>query len=205
MQRAKVGNLMIKRLSFVFLIALVLAACSAAATPTPVPTTAPTQQSAAVQATQQANAYNSPDWTKIALTDSHTGKTFTLADFAGKTVYIEPMATWCTNCRAQLPNVEAARVKLNSDQYVFIGLSVAEQVDNKTLADYVDKYGWHWTFAVAPDALTKALVDQFGGAIVTPPSTPHIIISPDGTVSPITTGFHSPDELITAIKAASQS
>ena len=43
-----------------------------------------------------------------------TDQTFTLADFAGKTVYVEPMATWCTNCRQQLGNVTEAKAELEA-------------------------------------------------------------------------------------------
>lgn len=181
---------MLRRISILLILTFALAACSPAANP-PTPTT-------------QAAASSAPDWTKISLTNARTGESFTLASFAGKTVFVEPMATWCTNCRAQLPGVEAARVQLNSDQYVFVGLSVAENVDNATLAKYVDDHKWNFTFAVAPDALSKAMVDTFGRTAVTPPSTPHFIIRPNGTITQMTTGFHSPDELAAEIKAAAQ-
>ncbi len=137
------------------------------------------------------------------LTDARTGEPFTLADYAGKTLFVEPMATWCTNCRHQIPNVESARTQLDSNQYVFVGLSVAENVDNATLASYVDGQGWNFVFAVAPEALVQGLVDTFGRTAVTPPSTPHFIIQPNGTLSEMYTGSHSADELITELKAAS--
>ena len=139
----------------------------------------------------------------LPLTDARTGATFSLGSFAGKTVYVEPMATWCTNCRAQLPNVEAARKALNPDQYAFVSVSVAENVDNATLAQYVDGQGWGWTFAVATDAMTQGLIDTFGRTIVTPPSTPHFIIKPDGSITGIETGKPSTDAIIAELKAAS--
>jgi thiol-disulfide isomerase/thioredoxin len=172
---------------------LVLAACS---TPTP---NSPGVTGQTAVATTDAAAL---DWLNTPLVNARTGETFTLTSFAGKTVYIEPMATWCTNCRAQLPKVEAARAQLNSDQYVFIGLSVAENVDNTTLANYVDGYGWHFIFAVAPDAFTKGMVDKFGRTAVTPPSTPHFIIRPDGTLTDMSTGSHSTDEIVAELKTA---
>jgi thiol-disulfide isomerase/thioredoxin len=184
---------MMKRISIILVISFALAACSSTAN-TPAPTTR----------TAVNSANNAPDWTRIPLTNARTGATFTLASFAGKTVFVEPMATWCTNCRAQLPGVEAARLQLNSDQYVFVGLSVAENVDNATLAKYVDDHNWKFIFAVVPDDLTKAMVDVFGRTAITPPSTPHFIIRPNGTITQMTTGFHSPDDLISEIKAASQ-
>ena len=152
---------------------------------------------------QNANAANSPTWLALPIVNAHTGETFTLADFAGKTIWVEPMATWCTTCRGQLPNVEAARVALDSNQYAFISFSVAENVDNATLAQYADEQGWHWIFAVATEALTQDMVDTFGRTVVTPPSTPYFIIKPDGSVSEIGTGKPTTDEIVAQLKAAS--
>src|SRR5215475_4612241 len=44
-------------------------------------------------------------WHALPLVNARTGQAFTLADFAGKTVYVEPMATWCTNCRQQMGTI----------------------------------------------------------------------------------------------------
>src|SRR5689334_22494269 len=116
---------------FLMLFVLVLlAACSPAAVTSTLAPTQAAQQDATPTAETLAGAQNSaastsPAWLTLPVVDAHTGETFTLADFAGKTVWVEPMATWCTTCRGQLPNVEAARVALNSDQYAFISFSVA--------------------------------------------------------------------------------
>lgn len=200
------------------ILGMVMAACAPAAptseatlasqdvmaTPTPEsaappPTSAVESSSAAVE----AEGYAGAAWTSIELVDARTGETFRFADFAGKTVFVEPMATWCTNCRRQLPNVEAARTQLDPEQYVFVGLSVAENVDNATLAQYVNEQGWNFAFVAAPETLTQGLVDSFGRTVVTPPSTPHFIIRPDGSLSEIRTGSHSTEELIAELQAAS--
>ena len=164
----------------------------------PPPTVTSSDSSQAIPAA----AYNGPVWTKLPLIDSRTGKNFTFADFAGKTVYVEPMATWCPICKAQLPNVETARTTLNSDTIVFIGLSVAENIDSATLTQYIDANGWNFSFAVASDSLTQGLVDSFGRTAVTPPSTPHFIIRPDGSLTDIVTGSKNADEIIAEIKQA---
>jgi thiol-disulfide isomerase/thioredoxin len=146
--------------------------------------------------------YNAPAWANLPLTDARTGESFTLADYAGKTVFVEPMATWCTNCRRQLPNAEAARQQLDPDQFVFIGLSVAENIDNATLAQYVEAQGWNFRFAVASAELTQGMIDSFGRTVVTPPSTPHFIIRPDGSLTEIQTGSHSAEDLIAELEGA---
>lgn len=190
-----------RRNSFILLILILMlaAACSStSATPTAQPDATPTSETVAGGA-QSAN----PAWLTSPVVNAHTGETFTLADFAGKTVWVEPMATWCTTCRGQLPRVEAARAALDSNQYVFISFSVAENVDNATLTQYADDQGWHWTFAVATEALTQGMVDTFGRTVVTPPSTPHFIIRPDGSVTEIATGQPTTDEIVAELKAAS--
>ncbi len=217
---------MMKPYALTLALALLIAACSPAASsvptsspaqpvvptsqpaqPTPTPETMPTAavQPTAVTQSDQAAAYNGPAWTALPLVDSATGETFTFASFAGKTVFVEPMATWCTNCRRQLPNAEAARSQLDPDQYVFVGLSVAENVDNATLAQYAADNGWNFIFASATEALTQGLVDQFGRTVITPPSTPHFVIKPDGTLSEIFTGSITADDLVAKLTSFSGS
>lgn len=137
-----------------------------------------------------------PLWQQITLTDVRTNETFTLADFAGKTVYVEPMATWCTNCRQQFGNVQEAKGQLNDDNIVFVGISVETNIDNATLAEYVVNTGFDWPFAVATPEMLQSLADQFGHTVANPPATPHFVISPDGTVSELLTGFSTPEEII---------
>ncbi|MGB7339350.1 MAG: redoxin family protein, partial [Phototrophicaceae bacterium] len=166
------------------------------------PTAIPTSQPTTVPVT---NAYNAPDWTNLQLVNAATGATFTLADFAGKTVLVEPMATWCSNCRAQQGYIATAMASLNPDEFVFISLSVGENVTNGVLADYAQRNGFPQIFAVATTDLTRALVDNFGFSVTTPPSTPHFTISPIGTVSNLTTGFHQPDAIIQEVTVAQSS
>ncbi|MFN8449488.1 MAG: cytochrome c biogenesis protein CcdA [Anaerolineae bacterium] len=65
-----------------------------------------------------------PTWATTPLTNAATGATFTLADFAGRTVYVEPLATWCTNCRAQQRDVRTVREQLGEGDYAHVSLSV---------------------------------------------------------------------------------
>ncbi len=146
-----------------------------------------------------------PAWKTIALTDVRSGETFTLADFAGKTVFVEPMATWCTNCRRQLGNVSQAKAQLgDSEDVVFVSLSVETNIGNGDLANYTEETGFDWAFAVATPEMLVSLVETFGQSITNPPSTPHFIIRPDGSTTELTTGFEGPEELLQNLEAASQ-
>jgi cytochrome oxidase Cu insertion factor (SCO1/SenC/PrrC family) len=143
-----------------------------------------------------------PVWQTLLLTDARTGEPFTLADFGGKTVFVEPMATWCSNCRRQLTNVQAAKQQLNSDDVVFIALSVETNIDNPTLASYANKAGFDWLFAVMTPELLRQMADDFGQSITNPPATPHFIIQPDGRFTELVTGVESADQIISQIQAA---
>jgi thiol-disulfide isomerase/thioredoxin len=138
-------------------------------------------------------------WQDLPLTNARTGETFSLADFAGQTVYVEPMATWCTNCRQQLGNVSDAKAQLG-DEVAFIALSVETTLSADELARYAEDQGFDFTFAVMTPPLLRALAAAFGQSVTSPPSTPHFIISPDGTTSELLTGFSTPDEIVAAVQ-----
>ncbi|HRQ38824.1 MAG TPA: redoxin domain-containing protein [Chloroflexota bacterium] len=143
-----------------------------------------------------------PAWQTIALTDVRTGQTFTLADFAGKTVFVETMATWCSNCRRLLGNVATARGQMAGEDVVFVALSVETNISDAALADYTEQTGFDWTFAVASPAMLQELAAVFGQSITNPPSTPHFVIRPDGSYTDLATGIKSPDAIISQLQEA---
>jgi peroxiredoxin len=142
-------------------------------------------------------------WLNVELTDARTGQTFRLSDFAGKTVFVEAMATWCSNCRAQLRNVRDVIPLMNADQFVFIALSVETNITAADLSDYTERQGFDWTFSVlSPEALVT-FSDAFGRSFTNPPATPHFIIKPDGTTAGLTAGrIHSVEQLVALLNAA---
>ncbi|MEO8394837.1 MAG: hypothetical protein ABI700_17715, partial [Chloroflexota bacterium] len=117
------------------LLILLMAACSpsessaptlgaANTAPTVAPDNAPTDNAPSLlEAVARAGA-DRPAWMSTVLTNAETGATFMLGDFPEKTVYIELMATWCTNCRQQQGYVRDILDKMSADNYVFISLSV---------------------------------------------------------------------------------
>jgi len=145
-----------------------------------------------------------PAWMTMPLVDAVTGETFTLADFSGQTVFVEPMATWCTTCRQQFNQLIVARERLAGEPVVFIGLSVeVNDVTTEDMAAYVQDYGYDWTFAVMTEAIFNALIDEFGFSINNPPSTPHFIIRADGTHTDLDAGvIETADQIVDQIQAA---
>lgn len=177
---------------------LLIAACS----PTAVePTSAPTAESVVSPSEDEAER---PAWHTMPLTNARTGETFTFADFEGKTVYVEPMATWCINCMNQQRTVIDVRSQLGDEDYVFLSLQIETNVTNEQLAEYADERDFGWIFAVVTPEMLTELTNTFGRTVTTPPSTPHFIIYPDGTTSALATGYHSADDLIAKLTAANE-
>ncbi|HEY1011228.1 MAG TPA: redoxin family protein [Herpetosiphonaceae bacterium] len=143
-----------------------------------------------------------PAWQQLPLIDARTGAPFTLADFAGKTVYVEPMATWCSNCRQQLTVVREVQATLADPSIVFVALSVETTLPAADLAAYADAAGFPWTFAVITPELLRELTTVFGRTVTNPPATPHFIVGPDGATTALMTGIDDSATLLTALRAA---
>jgi thiol-disulfide isomerase/thioredoxin len=139
-------------------------------------------------------------WQKVSFTNVRSGESFTLADFAGRPVYVETMATWCPKCHEQLGNVQSAAEQLGEAGPVFIAISVETELSAAELARYAEKNGFGMIFAVATPEALVALTEAFGRTITNPPATPHFLIRADGTVGELQTGIKSTDALLASFK-----
>lgn len=52
------------------------------------------------------------------------GRTVTLADFAGRLVLLDVWATWCAPCIAELPQIQALHMDLESKGLAVVALSI---------------------------------------------------------------------------------
>ena len=134
----------------------------------------------------------------IPFSDAHSGQSLTLASFAGKTVLVEGMAVWCTNCLAQQQQVVLARQKFGPNiQDISIDIDASENAPQ--LVKYAADKGFDWTFGLANKPLMDALVAKYGRVFTNPSNVPMFIISPDGKLSTIISGGHSADDLLKQI------
>lgn len=210
------------RLAALALVSLVLvAACTSTATPlrgtaTPTPpTSAPPAPTATRSATPVTSPVTSPDpgatatpgetapptpqltaaWAQVELTDARTGQPFRIADHAGKVIFIETMAVWCVNCRAQQRDAREALAQLPGD-VVFLSLDVDPRETADQLRAYADENGFGWIFASAGPEMSRALEADFGTLVLNPPATPIVVIGRDGRVTLTDYGPKSVDRLV---------
>lgn len=74
---------------------------------------------------------------------SHTGKTYDLANFKGKVIYLDLWASWCSPCRAEIPNFKRLYSKYkDNDKIAFIGISVFDGEKEWRKALEQDKPDW---------------------------------------------------------------
>jgi thiol-disulfide isomerase/thioredoxin len=137
-----------------------------------------------------------PEWMTIELTEADTGETFTLADFAGCTILVEAMATWCGVCFDQFGRISFAVEDLANDRFVVVALSVEAGLPDGALAEYKERTGFDFLFTVGSVEMLEALVDAFGRSVMNPPATPHFYIAPDGTHTDLLTGGSSIAEVV---------
>ena len=142
-------------------------------------------------------------WATAELVDVSSGQPFRIADLAasGTVVFVEPMAIWCTNCRAQQADAMTALSRLDRSRVVWVGLDVDPSETAEALADYGPRWGFDHTYAIAGQDVSRALVDEFGPLVISPPSTPIIVIGTDGTVTLTDFGHKSVDQIV-ALAAA---
>jgi thiol-disulfide isomerase/thioredoxin len=148
-----------RKLTIILGSALLMATLFAACT---LPATMPAETDTMAEDTMAEDAMEAmdlPAWQTLPLIDVRTGESFTLADYAGKALFVEPMATWCPNCRSQLGTVKTAVANANPDQAAFLALSVEAGLDASALAAYADQNEFGWRFAVATPEMLQALAE----------------------------------------------
>ena len=137
-------------------------------------------------------------WATADLTDVRTGEHFRIADLVagGRVVFIETMAIWCSKCRAQQRDVVAALARLDASRVTWIGIDIEQSESASDLADYSRTLGFDWPFVVASANFSRALADEFGTQVLSPPSTPIIVVGADGMVTLTEFGHKSVDRIV---------
>jgi thiol-disulfide isomerase/thioredoxin len=134
-------------------------------------------------------------WQTTALRDVVTGEEFRIADLRGKVVALEAMAIWCTSCRVQQGEAQAALEQVASQDVVYVSLDVDPNERHEDLAEYARREGFTWRFAVSSPELSRSLAATFGDQILSPPATPLVVLGPDGELIEKHIGIKGADDL----------
>ncbi len=130
-------------------------------------------------------------WRTTPLRDVRTGEEFRIDDLRGRVVIVESMAIWCVTCTIQQDEAAEALARVGQDDVAYISLDIDPNEAEEELARYADERGYGWRFAVASREAARSLAQAFGDQILSPPSTPTILIAPDGTVTDVGFGIRS--------------
>lgn len=143
-----------------------------------------------------AGAVLDQPWATATLINVTTGEPFRIADIvsSGKVVFLETMAIWCSNCRAQQREATAAFQRLDPGRVEWVAIDVESAETAEALARYREDNGFPFTYAIADAASARALVAEFGDTVLSPPSVNVIVIDPDGRVVHLL-GHKSADEI----------
>jgi cytochrome c biogenesis protein CcmG, thiol:disulfide interchange protein DsbE len=120
------------------------------------------------------------------------GKTVSLADYAGKPVWLTFGASWCPDCRAEAPDLEAAYTKYQGQGLNILAIFISESpADIKTYADRVGM-----TFPIAVDTNTVIASQYRTMGIPT-----HFFIGADGKIKDVKIGALDPATMDSEIQS----
>jgi len=134
--------------------------------------------------TAGGNGSNAP-WRSMELTPVRGGDPFTVDGF-DRPVVLETFAVWCPKCERQ-----QRRLRNLDDSVVVVSLNTDPNEDAAKVRAHAETKGFDWRFAVAPPAMTKALIDAFGPTVTNAPSTPVIVACQDGSAEFLSGRIHS--------------
>ncbi len=123
-----------------------------------------------------------PDFTATT-TD---GKTVSLSEFKGQPVWLTFGASWCGDCRAEAPDLEATYTKLKDKGLVVLAVSIQE--DSAAVQEYAKRVGF--TFTMVADPQTR-IADEYH--ILGIPT--HYFIGRDGVIREVRLGGLKPAEM----------
>lgn len=122
-----------------------------------------------------------PDFS-VTTTD---GGVVRLADLRGQPVWLTFGASWCSQCRAEAPDIEAAYQRYRDRGLVVLAVF---QESVESAADYATRVGLSFTMGVDPDTRVASAYHVVG--IPT-----HLFIGADGTVRELVIGGLKPDDI----------
>ncbi|MCI0584812.1 MAG: TlpA family protein disulfide reductase [Chloroflexi bacterium] len=122
-----------------------------------------------------------------------TGDPFRLADLAGRPIWVTFGASWCADCRAEAPDLQATYERYAPQGLAIVSIWI-EETDAEVL-DYTERVGLTFTRISDPTTALASRYRTYG-------LPTHFFIDPDGTIQEIRLGglpAAEMDRLVTAI------
>lgn len=107
------------------------------------------------------------------------GEAVNLADYAGKPVWLTFGASWCVECRAEAPELQATYERYAGRGLVVLGVFIDE--DAQSVRDYANRVGL--TFTMVADPTTRIASRYRTLGVPT-----HFFINPDGVIEEVRLG-----------------
>lgn len=113
------------------------------------------------------------------------GNPVSLADFKGKPVWVNVVATWCQGCRAEMPDVQAAATQYG-DKVAVISVFLGE--DTQTVTDFAKRTKLDYTLIPDP---SSSISTQYGAVGI----PAHYFIDSAGNLQARSVGVLSPAQI----------
>lgn len=127
----------------------------------------------------------STEWRTATLTDVTTGEQFAVSELEPPAL-VHPFAIWCSTCSSQ--NRELDTLQREREQELeIVQLNIGDGENDEDVLAYAEDNGYagRSRFAIAPNSVANALVEEFGPTAVSPPQSPVILVCQDGSVHEI--------------------
>ncbi len=87
------------------------------------------------------------------LVDVRTNQHLKLSSLRGKPVFVNFWGTWCPPCKAEMPEIQKEYSKYKGEVEM-VGVSMAPRDTPELVKNFVEQYGYGWTFVHEPDYST---------------------------------------------------
>ena len=123
------------------------------------------------------------------------GRELSLAEFAGRPVWVFFWATWCPPCQQETPDIRAAFEAHRDEGLVIVAIDIQEPAES--VREYATRYGLSYTIALDSDAAIMRIYGVFG-------LPTHYFIDRDGIIRDRYFGPLSRDEIEERIELISE-
>jgi peroxiredoxin len=123
------------------------------------------------------------------------GEAFKLSDLAGRPIWLTFGATWCADCRAEAPDLQATY-----ERYAPAGLAVVSiwiEEGDAEVRDYASRVGLTFTKIADPSTALASRYRTYG-------LPTHFFIGPDGTIREIRLGGLRAEEMDRLVRSILQ-